>query len=71
MRDSLGVPMEPEDNEVAKDWLGEGLYENDVVYMTEDGLVNVDDMKEYIGFVYGAPMSVDEYMLMLRESSDR
>lgn len=71
MRDSLGVPMEPEENEVAKDWLGQSLYEDDVIYMTEDGLVSVDDMQEYIGFVYGAPMSVDEYMFMLRESSDR
>lgn len=67
IRDSLGVPLEPEDNVVAHDWCGDDLYEDDSVYLTEDGLVREEDMITYLGFVYGAPMSVSEYMFIKKE----
>lgn len=63
-RDSLGVPLEPEEDKVSvlTDWQGETLYENDSVYMTEDGLVRVEDIADYWGYIYPSPMPVYEVM---------
>lgn len=63
-RDSLGVPLEPEDEKVTgvTDWRGESLHEEDSVYITEDGLVREEDVSEYWGFIYPAPMPVYEVL---------
>lgn len=54
--------MMTEYTEELKDWLGNKLSEDDKVILTEDGLVQKKDINIYIGLVYGAPVTVEEYL---------
>lgn len=67
-RDSLGVPMEPEDKEVALDWNENALYADDIVYVTEDGLVKAesDEVIEYMDTKYPDKLSIEEYEFVLK-----
>ncbi|WP_124058429.1 hypothetical protein [Vaginisenegalia massiliensis] len=48
-RDSLGVPIEPdEEMPVAEDWQGEPLFDGEECYQTEDGLVKLTDIHDYM-----------------------
>lgn len=51
LRDSFGVPLEPEDPKpIAKDWWGEDLFAGDMVVVFGDDLVLYDqyDILEYV-----------------------
>ena len=51
LRDSFGVPLEPEDPKpIAKDWWGEDLFEGDRVVASGDDLVLYDktEIFEYV-----------------------
>lgn len=51
LRDSFGVPLEPEDPKpIAKDWWGEDLFEGDMVVAFGDDLVLYDKIEifEYV-----------------------
>lgn len=63
-RDSLGVPLEPENKAVAEDWMGEDLYADDLVYVTDYGLLrdSADDIEEFMNAAYPNKMTVDEYL---------
>ena len=54
IRDSLGVPLEPDyDEPILKDVYGDDIYENSTVYINADGIVLEENLerysKEYVG----------------------
>lgn len=67
IRDSLGVPLEPEDKVVAEDWTGDPLYEYDEVYQTEFGLLLADeDPSSFLEASFGNKVYVKDYIESLR-----
>lgn len=61
IQDSLGVPLEPNHNPVAQDWQENDLWPDDIVYVTEDGLVEKYDAKKYMDSAF-EKMRVREYL---------
>lgn len=69
LRDSLGVPLEPEDKTLLTDWDDQSLYADDIVYPTEYGLV-LDEQSELVNFlesISSGKTTVRNYMESLRE----
>ncbi|MDT2670122.1 YqaI family protein [Enterococcus dongliensis] len=48
IRDSLGVPQEPDyDEPILKDVYGDDIYENSTVYINADGIVLEENLERY------------------------
>ncbi|MGF3113713.1 hypothetical protein [Facklamia sp. P9177] len=49
-RDSLGVPLEPDELlPIYYDWEGEAIYPGEEYYETPDGKVLADNIEDYLG----------------------
>lgn len=68
IRDSLGVPMEPNYEEpILKDIYGDDIYENSTVYINADGIVLEENLERYSN-EYVEELTAGEANEELRES---
>lgn len=52
MKDSFGVPLEPDYKPIGVDWNEQDLFSGDEIYVTDYGYVRTDDVDDFMDAVF-------------------